>query len=130
MSKFWAFNPHAGGKKIPDGIKLETQARIEAHAAEHFAGLYRRIDVRFRGQFCYIDAFVDDDVSPGMDPVQAERIRNTPMQLCRIRFFGEDRWSLAFFKYSDMKYEPCFFDTGEWIGTPEQALDVGGVYLR
>lgn len=129
MSRVWAFNPHKGGKTIPAATKVRTQARIEAHAEAHFRGLYRRIDVRFRGKFCYIDAFVDSP-TPDMSPAEAERVRSTPMHLCRMRYFGEDRWSLAFFKYSDMTYEPCIFDTGDWFGTPEQALDVGGVYLR
>lgn len=109
-------------------VSPASYSSVSPHCARTLTTVHT--DLRFRGQFCYIDAFVDDDVSPGTDPAQAERILNTPMQLCRMRFFGEDRWSLAFFKYSDMKYEPCFFDTGEWIGTPEQALDVGGVYLR
>jgi hypothetical protein len=59
-----------------------------------------------------------------------QRLLNTPLHLCRLRYFGdEDRWSLAFFTYSHERYEPCVFDSGEFHGTPEEALDVGAVYL-
>jgi hypothetical protein len=37
-------------------VNARTVARIEHFAAEHFAGRYTRLDIRFRGQFCYIDA--------------------------------------------------------------------------
>ena len=59
-----------------------------------------------------------------------ERLRAFPVHLCRLRYFDEDRWCLAFYTYSNEKYEPSLFDTGEFLGTPEQGLDVGAVYLR
>ena len=60
-----------------------------------------------------------------------ERLRTTPVHLCRLRYFGnEDEWSLAFFTYSNEKYSPCVFETGSFFGTPEQAFDVGAMYLR
>lgn len=54
--RVWMYRPHSGGKKIPEHVRLSTQRRIEAFAGEHFAGRYGDLAVRFRGQFCYIDA--------------------------------------------------------------------------
>jgi hypothetical protein len=34
-----------------------------------------------------------------------------------------------FFTYSHMKYEPCVLMSGEWLGTPEDGLEIGAVYL-
>ncbi|MCB8951918.1 MAG: hypothetical protein H6650_07895 [Ardenticatenales bacterium] len=51
--KRWMFDPGSGGKKIPGNIKREVTQRIEEFAAENYAGKYTRLDIRFRGQFCY-----------------------------------------------------------------------------
>lgn len=60
-----------------------------------------------------------------------ERLRNTPLHLCRLRYFGdEEKWSMAFYTYSREKYEPCVFDTGSFHGTPEEAFETAAVYLR
>ncbi len=56
----WVFDPDSGGvMKIPEAVKQRTTARIERFAAEHFTGRYTRLDIRFRGQFCYIDAYTE-----------------------------------------------------------------------
>lgn len=52
----WMYSPPSGGKKVPEHVRQCTQRRIEAFAAEHFAGRYRELAIRFRGQFCYVDA--------------------------------------------------------------------------
>jgi hypothetical protein len=38
-------------------------------------------------------------------------------------------WSLAFYTYSRNLYEPCVFGSGDFLGTPEEALEIGAVYL-
>lgn len=112
----WHFNPHTGGTKIPAALQERTRARILAHAAATCAGRYDRIDVRFKGALCYIDAYRDS--SPD------------PLHLVRLRYFsGQDRWSMAFYTYSHEKYEPCFFPDGDVHGSPEHAFDVGALYL-
>jgi len=132
----WVFDPHSGGTKIPESLKEQTKRRILAHAEKRYAGRYTRLDVRFKGPLCYIDAFKEPDAPkklwPGAreTPEQfVERLRNTPTHLCRLRHLGRDRWSVAFYTYSHERYEPTFFGSGEMIGTPEQGLDVGAVYL-
>jgi len=121
--------------KIPSAVQRRTRARVRAYAE----GLYRRLDVRFRGVFCYIDAYQEPQVSEGWPPADwpeshedyLERLRSTPTHLVRLRYFGdEEGWSLASFKYSTEAYAPCFFPSGEWYGTPEEAFEVGAVYLQ
>lgn len=59
------------------------------------------------------------------------RLRNAPLHLCRLRYFGnEDAWSMAFYAYSSERYEPCTFHNGSFQGTPEEAFDVAAVYLE
>lgn len=118
-------------------MKVRTTAKIERSAVKHFKGKYSRIDVRFRGQFCYIDAYREPGpqvyVPRGMTRAEViEQQRKTPTQLCRLRYFGqEDSWSMGFFKYSDEKYELCRFQSGEFFGTPEEAFEIAaGVYLQ
>lgn len=52
--KQWVLSPHTGGSKVPVAVQDETQRRILCHAERHYHGLFTRIGVRFRGQFCYI----------------------------------------------------------------------------
>ena len=112
----WTFNPHAGGTKIPPAVQARTRRRLLDHAARRYGGSYDRLDVRFRGALCYVDAYRNG--SPD------------PMHLVRLRYFGSDeRWTLAFFTYSHERYEPCFFHNGTFHGTPEEGLDVGAGYL-
>lgn len=134
----WYLDPHSGGNKVPEAVRQETIARLERYASDHFAGCYTRLDIRFRGPLCYIDAFREpDEPSPSLlralDETRDEyftRLRETPTHLCRLRFFARDRWSLAFFTYSNMRYTPCVFRSGSFFGTPEEALEIGGTYLR
>jgi len=137
--KMWVYDPQSGGVKIPRKIQPRLRQRILEHAEKHYAGKYNRIEVRFRGQFCYIDAYIEPYVPEDYDPnlygesreEHIERLRDTPTHLCRLRYFGdEDRWSMAFYTYSHETYEPCIFDSGNWEGTPEGAFDTSAVYLN
>jgi hypothetical protein len=138
--KQWLFDPDSGGKKIPEAVQRRTEARLRRHAEEHLAGRYTRLDIRFRGQFCYMDAYTEPEpLGPDWPPphwpetreAYLERLRNTPVHLCRLRFFGdEEAWGFAFYTYSNERYELSVFPNGEFLGTPEEALQVAaGVYL-
>ena len=135
----WVYNPHTGGVKIPERVRQRIRQRILSYAEQYYAGKYTRLDIRFRGQLCYIDAYTEPHVAPDFPPPgwpesreeHIERLRKTPTHLCRLRYFGnEDRWSMAFYTYSHEKYEPCFFDSGSDHGTPEEAFKIGAVYLQ
>jgi len=138
MRKMWVYNPHAGGRAIPPAVQERTRSRILAHAKKHYAGKYIRIDVRFHGRFCYVDAYIEPAVPAKFDEKlcgetreeHIERLRSTPIHMCRLRFFSsEEKWSMAFYTYSHEKYEPSFFDSGDIHGTPEEAFDTSAVYL-
>lgn len=129
----WGYNPQSGGKKIPDSVKSRIRQRILDHAQKGRVGNYNRIDVRFRAQFCYIDAYIEPYVSANFNAElygesreeHIERLRNMPTYLCRLRYFGDDdRWSLALYTYSHETYQACVFRNGSWHGTPEEAFDL------
>ena len=135
----WVYDPHSGGVKIPAAVQQRTEQRILAYAEAHYAGKYTKLGIRFRGVFCYIDAYVEP--TPPSESMLASlgetvdeylhRCRNIPTHLCRLRFFGSiDSWSLAFFTYSNEKYEPSIFDTGSFTGTPEEGFATSAVYLQ
>jgi hypothetical protein len=134
----WVYTPHLGGRTIPAAVRERTERRIVEHGQRRYAGRYRRLGVRFKGALCYIDAFIEPDLPTqrqlqGMGETREEyleRCRDLPLHLCRLRYFGnEDAWTLAFFTYSNERYSPCAFPNGSDHGTPEEALDVGAVYL-
>ena len=136
--KQWVFDPDSGGKKIPESVKGDIEQRISRVAEEHFKGKYTRLDIRFRGQFCYIDAFCEPQVDENWPPNDwpetreeyIERLRKTPIHLCRLRYFGNDRWGFAFYTYSNEKYELSVYPNGEFFGKPEDAFLASGVYLN
>ncbi len=136
--KRWLFDPDSGGKKIPDAKKREVTQRINKFAAENYAGKYTRLDIRFRGQFCYIDAYTEPVVAEGWPPEDwpetreemIEHLRNTPVHLCRLRYFGGDKWGFAFYTYSGENYELAMFPDGSFSGIPEDAFAASAMYLE
>jgi hypothetical protein len=140
MRKIWTYDPHSGGVEIPVQLQVQTRERILRHAAKHYRGKFARIEVRFRGALCYIDAYTEP-APPSPQVLRASRetraaymarLRNVPTHLCRLRYLGPYRnaWSVAFFTYSYERYEPSFFENGKTEGTPEEGFEVGAVYLH
>ena len=134
-----ARDPHSGGLKISQLVQERTRQRIETYAKRKYRGRFTRLEVRFRGPLCYIDAYKEPSITPGWPPEgwhttrqqMVERLRKTPKHLCRLRYFGdEDAWSLAFYTYSNETYRPSVFRTGSFFGTPEEAFDVGAIHLQ
>lgn len=134
----WVNDPNSGGVTIPERLKTLVSKRINDYAEQHYSGKYKRIDVRFRGQFCYIDAYTEPFVPLDHDEQlygetreeRIERLKIMPNHLCRLRYKGdEEKWSMAFYTYSNEKYEPCFFNNGSFYGTPEEAFETSAVYL-
>ena len=90
--------------------------RLARHAAKIVPGKESWVRPRFHGKFCYVDAQKPD--VPFVTP------------LCRLRYLGKpDRWSMAFYTYSNERYEPCLFASGRWEGTPEEAFEIGSMYI-
>ncbi len=132
----WVRDPNAGGVKVPATIQTRITKRIEAFAAAQYAGKYTRLGIRFRGAFCYIDVYKEPDPPGDYVPFNetreeyVERLRNMPVHLCRLRYFGdEDSWGFAFYTYSHEKYELCYLDNGTFYGSPEEAFRTAAVYL-
>lgn len=137
--KQWHFDPNSGGMKISPKIQADVEKRIRGVAEEHFSGRYTRLEIRFRNQFCYIDAYTEPRVSEQWPPADwpetrdeyIARLRDTPTHLCRLRYFGNDRWGFAFYAYSSEKYELSIYPSGEFIGKPEEAFFVSAnMYLN
>jgi len=139
--KQWVLDPDSGGTKIPETVRHRTEGRLRRYAEEQFAGRYTRLEIRFRGQFCYMDAYTEPEpLTPNWPPADwpesreeyLDRLRNTPVHLCRLRYFGdEERWGFGFYSYANERYELSMFPTGEFFGPPEYALQVSGqMYLR
>ena len=138
----WVRDPDRGGIPIPPNVQARTTKRLLAHAEQHFAGKYTRLGIRFKGQFCYIDAYTEPNVLEEWPPAELshltetreeriEHLRNTPLHLCRLRYYGnEENWAFAMFGYSDEKYQSTMLPSGDLFGTPEEALrTVGEAYL-
>jgi hypothetical protein len=137
----WVFDPDSGGKPIPEPVRRRTEERVRREAETHFAGRYTRLDIRFRGQFCYVDAYTEPEpLGPNWPPPDwpetrdeyLERLRTTPTHLCRLRYFGdEEGWGFAFYTYSNERYQLSMFPSGEFFGPPEDAFRVSAeAYLR
>lgn len=68
-------------------MQVRTEQRILAYAEANYAGKYTRIEVRFRGPLCYIDADTEPGLSDDFHPPDfpesreeyVERMRDTPI---------------------------------------------------
>jgi hypothetical protein len=140
-ARTWVFDPDSGGTPIPEPVRQRTEERLRRFAEQHFAGRYTRLDVRFRGRFCYVDAYTEPEPPTASWPPPdwpetreeyLERLRATPTHLCRLRYFAdEERWGFAFYTYSNERYELSVFPSGEFVGPPEEAFRVAAdAYLR
>jgi hypothetical protein len=134
----WVYDPGSGGMKVPPSVQTDVTKRINQVAEENYKGRYIRLDIHFKSQFCYIDAFIEPNLAedwppPGWDETREEtleRMRSMPLHLCRLRYFGDDKWGFAFYTYSQEKYELSVYPNGEFTGKPEDAFLATAVYLN
>ena len=137
--KTWGTNPNSGGIPIPPIVQQDVRARIEAYAHQHYSGKFTRLEIYFKKQFCYIDAYkkvsvneihLYGDLSESREE-KLDRLRNTPTHLCRLRYHGRSGWSFGFYTYSHERYELCVFSDGQFFGTPEDAFECSAsVYIN
>ena len=127
--KTWVYDPHSGGKVIPEVSQAKIRQRILAQASRHYAGEYERIDLRFRGRFCYIDCykkpFVPEDYNPGMVRGIARGAHRTvaeyPDSPLPVTLLWERGPLVDGFLYlQQRKYEPCTFGNGSWEKLPRR----------
>ena len=77
---------------------------------EHWPDL-ADVKVRFRGDFAYVDGVIKD---------------GTIIPLCRLRYGGSARvWGFAIDLVSFDGYEDSVLPSGNFVGSPEEALDGG-----
>ncbi len=110
----WYFSPHTGGKKIPPTEHAKIQHRVDAYAATRPWSKSHKLQLRFRGQFCYVDEIEKD---------------GTTSPLGRLRYFHLSNWSLDFYTYSNEKYTPCTLLTGKETGSLEECIAACELYL-
>jgi choline dehydrogenase-like flavoprotein len=101
--------------KPPESTKTSLTQRLNIYAQTRWPDV-ERIEVRFRANFAYVSARLRD----GGD-----------VPLCRLRYSGSASiWGFAFYRASHDDYENNLLPTGNFAGSPEQALEcAGGVYL-
>jgi hypothetical protein len=109
MKKAWVYDPHSGGSKIPPKEHEAIVNQIESFAQSRPWYPEVKLKPRFKSQFCYIDTLEGDECG---------------FHLCRLRHFNSRGWSMALFTYSNERYEPCMFPSGQWNGTIEEALSI------
>lgn len=114
--KAWVYDPHSGGNKIPSNNHWQIQLQADKFAKTRPWCVTHELKLRFRNQFCYLDGL--------------KKGEKTPFPLGRLRYFRDNTWSLAFYTYSNERYEPCFFPSGKLEGTLEEALSVCEMYLN
>jgi hypothetical protein len=100
----------------PQSTKASLGLRLHTHARARWPQL-AGVDVRFRGQFAYVDAHLPD---------------GTVLPLCRLRYAGyANRWGFAIWLASNDGYQDSVLPNGYPAGTAEEALDCAcGLYLN
>ena len=96
---------------IDQATRDGVTTRITAHVQRGWPRL-RPPQVRFRGQFCYVDA-----VLPG---------HRQPTPILRLRYQGSvDRWDIGIYLASHERYTESELPTsfGPRTGTPEEGID-------
>ena len=99
----------------PASTKTSLGQKLRARARERWPQL-TSVDVRFRGKFAYVSGQLPD----GQD-----------LPLCRLRYAGyASLWGFAIYRASHDDYQDSILPSGQFAGTPEEALDCAcGLYL-
>jgi hypothetical protein len=101
--------------KPPESTKTSLRQRLAARAAERWPQL-ADVDVRYRGEFAYVDGRLPD---------------GTSLPLMRLRYAGSaSTWGFAIYRASHDDYEKSVLPSGWPADTPQEALDCAcGLYL-
>jgi hypothetical protein len=101
--------------RMPATIDQATRDAVTQRLTAHVQRGWPRLgtpNVRFRGQFCYVDATL-----PG---------HRQPTPILRLRYQGStDRWNIGIWLASDERYTESELPTsyGPRTGTPEEGVD-------
>jgi len=114
MKRVWYIDPHSGGEKIsPQDYNLIVAQAVAYETKQAWYPKFK-LQLQFKNQFCYLAG-----IKEGKEA----------FPIGRLRYFGSNRWSLAFYAYSNESYKPCLFPDGGWFGTLENAINICSVYL-
>ena len=109
---------------MPAAIDQATRTAVTARITAHITRGWPHLDtptVRFRGQFCYVDA------APRRNRTDAVLHRHPqPSPILRLRYQGSiDRWDIGIYLASDERYTETELPTsfGPRTGTPEEGID-------
>ena len=99
----------------PASTKTSLQQRLSSRARQRWPQL-AGVEVSFRGSFAYITGQLPD---------------GDTLKLMRLHYGGSaTHWGFAVYLASKDGYERSVLPTGDFAGTPEDALDcVCGLYL-
>ena len=109
----WVLSSSSGGIKIPPSAYTEISTRVSAYASSRPWNSSHKLQLRFKGQFCYVDSVEKD---------------GTICPLGRLRYFQMEKWGLALYTYSNERYEPCLLPKG-MFGSLEEVISVCEFYL-
>ena len=105
MKKYWVYDPQSGGVTIPKAQIDAIKARIISHMNKIAPDVI--VGIKFKSQFCYLNTVEDGHIMP----------------ICRMRHFDINRWSFAFYTYSNETYQPCLPLSGKDQCIIEDILD-------
>src|SRR6266536_3079623 len=99
----------------PASTKTSLGQKLRARARARWPQL-AGVGVRFRGKFAYVTGQL-----PG----------GQELPLCRLRYAGyASLWGFAIYRASHDDYQDSILPSGQFAGTPEEALDCAcGLYL-
>ncbi len=115
---------------ITESVKASLVSRLNGLASKRKN--VRRVEVRFRGNSAYADAYVTDTRYPeGTTDEQKAAIDSTPVRLCRLDHIRGNRWRFAFYRASIGRYEPSILPSRSFEGTAEECFECAAfAYLR
>ena len=106
---------------IPQALQRELTERLRKHATCRWKERCARVEVRIRGRFALVDAYLYDEEAEGKEEA-------VPTHLCRLEYAGRpDLWGFAFYKYSTERYERSYLPNGSMGGTSEECFDCAGL---
>ena len=99
----------------PASTKTSLGQKLRARARARWPQL-TGVTVRFRGKFAYVTGQLPD---------------GQELPLCRLRYGGyASLWGFAIYRASHDDYQDSILPSGQFAGTPEEALDCAcGLYL-
>jgi hypothetical protein len=100
MKKVWSIDGHSDGDKIPKEMHAEIAQQVEC--VEKTRPWYPRLRIqsRIRNQFCYIEIIEKD---------------GTFSPVCRLRYFKNLGWSMAFYVWGCGRYQATTFGETDFV---------------